>query len=62
MGEEIDVQCPWCGETLGIWIEADVHGVMVRDCDVCCRPWSVHVQWTDEDAGAFGPRVWVDRA
>lgn len=44
------VQCPWCGESLELWVEPDTRGVMVQDCDVCCRPWQVHVSW-DEETG-----------
>ena len=37
------VQCPWCFETLEVWIDPHTKGRMVRDCEVCCRPWDVHV-------------------
>jgi len=41
--ELFDVICPYCGEGLEIYIEADVHGDFVQDCEVCCNPWVVHV-------------------
>ena len=37
------VQCPWCGESTEIMIEADVNDVFVQDCEVCCRPWEIRV-------------------
>ncbi len=41
--ELFDVTCPYCGEGLEIYIEADVHGDFVQDCEVCCNPWLVRV-------------------
>lgn len=37
------VTCPYCGEQLEIYIEPDVVGRFVQDCEVCCNPWLVHV-------------------
>ncbi|MEM6996893.1 MAG: CPXCG motif-containing cysteine-rich protein [Myxococcota bacterium] len=48
MGENVDVMCPWCGETMEIWVEPDARGTMIRDCDVCCRPWQLHVSWAED--------------
>lgn len=43
------VSCPYCGEHAEIFI--DVGGgnsqSYVEDCPVCCRPWDVNVQVTD---------------
>lgn len=61
MGEAVDVQCPWCGETVELWVEPDTTGAMVQDCDVCCRPWQVQVHWGEDDAGELRPDVWVAR-
>lgn len=58
MGDEVTVQCPWCAEALEVWVERDSQGTMVRDCDVCCRPWTMHVAWS-EDGEA---QVFVDRS
>ena len=49
--ELFDVICPYCGEGLEIYIEADVHGDFVQDCEVCCNPWTVRV--VDEDGDRF---------
>lgn len=37
------VTCPYCGEEIEIYIELDVRGSYVQDCEVCCNPWKVHV-------------------
>ena len=41
------VTCPYCGEDGEIYVEPDVHGSFVQDCEVCCNPWLVRV--TDDD-------------
>jgi hypothetical protein len=40
---EFHVYCPYCGEHTEITLEPDVLGTLVMDCEVCCRPWEVHV-------------------
>jgi hypothetical protein len=47
METEFDVTCPYCGESLAIYLEPDVRGSLVQDCEVCCRPWNVRVTWED---------------
>jgi Cysteine-rich CPXCG len=42
------VSCPYCGEEGEIYVEADVRGGFVQDCEVCCNPWLVRVT-RDED-------------
>lgn len=37
------VTCPYCGETAEIYVEPDVGGQFVQDCEVCCNPWLVRV-------------------
>ncbi len=37
------VTCPYCGEEIEIYIELDVRGSYIQDCEVCCNPWKVHV-------------------
>lgn len=53
------VTCPWCYENLELWVDADSVGAMVQDCDVCCRPWQLHIS---RDAETGAPRVDVTRA
>ena len=37
--EERDIQCPYCGESIGILIDPSEAGTeYVEDCQVCCRP------------------------
>jgi len=34
-----DVQCPYCGETIGVLLDPSVeHQHYIEDCQVCCRP------------------------
>lgn len=37
------VQCPWCFEQVEIAIDPQTEGQLVRDCEICCRPWDVRV-------------------
>ena len=43
------VTCPYCGEEIEIYIESDVRGSYVQDCEVCCNPWTVRVSREDDD-------------
>jgi len=43
------VACPYCGEHVEIYLEPDVMGTLVQDCEVCCRPWQVRVGYDDGD-------------
>lgn len=47
--EHFFVRCPYCGETVEIYVEPDVRGSFVQDCEVCCNPWRVTVQGRDDD-------------
>jgi hypothetical protein len=38
-----EVECPYCGESVDLYVEPDVGGVLVQDCEVCCSPWLVRV-------------------
>ena len=48
VGESVPVQCPWCGEVVEVWVEPDTSGSMVQDCDVCCRPWTLRIEWNED--------------
>jgi hypothetical protein len=37
------VTCPYCGEEVELYLEPDVRGTFVQDCEVCCNPWNVRV-------------------
>ena len=41
--DEILVICPYCGEQVEIYVEPDVRGSFIQDCEVCCNPWRVRV-------------------
>ena len=49
MDDQFLVACPYCGETVEIYLEPDVRGTLVQDCEVCCNPWRVRVSGTKED-------------
>ena len=35
--------CPYCFEAVEVYIDPQSEGELIRDCDVCCRPWSLQV-------------------
>jgi len=35
--------CPYCFEKVEVYIDPQSEGELIRDCDVCCRPWSLQV-------------------
>ena len=43
------VTCPFCGEEVEIYVEPDVRGTLVQDCEVCCNPWLVRVSGSGDD-------------
>lgn len=51
------VTCPYCGEDVEIYVEPDVRGQMVQDCEVCCNPWLMRIEWDNGE-----PIVDVSRA
>ena len=54
---EATVVCPHCGETVSIAIDpaGGDEQDYVEDCEVCCRPWQVHVE--RNEAGGFVVRL-----
>jgi Cysteine-rich CPXCG len=55
--DTFSITCPYCGETVDIYLEADIRGTMIQDCEVCCRPWRVRVSGNGADRN-----VEVDRS
>ena len=55
-----EVVCPYCGESQEIVLDAGggPDQEYVQDCEVCCRPWNVHVAF--RHGGTV--RVSVERA
>jgi hypothetical protein len=47
---EATVVCPYCGETCEIALDpgGGKSQSYVEDCAVCCRPWAVHVNYSDD--------------
>ena len=43
MDDQFLVTCPYCGEQVEIYLEPDVRGSFVQDCEVCCNPWRVRI-------------------
>jgi hypothetical protein len=58
MDDSARVQCPYCFEWVEVYVDPDSRGEMVQDCDVCCRPWHVHVDRDDDGT----PVVFLSRA
>jgi Cysteine-rich CPXCG len=44
------VTCPYCGEVIELYVELDVRGSYVQDCEVCCNPWMVRVSREEDGA------------
>jgi len=57
MEDHFFVTCPYCGEEVEIFLEPDVLGELVQDCEVCCNPWLLRVR-----GDAEGRQVTVGRA
>ena len=49
MTEHFLVECPYCSEQVEIYVEPDVRGSFVQDCEVCCNPWTVRVIGAGEE-------------
>jgi cysteine-rich CPXCG protein len=47
--DQFSVCCPYCGEEVEIYVEPDVSGTFVQDCEVCCNPWRVQVIREDDE-------------
>lgn len=45
MQEEFPVTCPYCGERLELYLEAELEGTLIQDCEVCCNPWEIQIRY-----------------
>jgi len=47
--ETAEVSCPYCGEQVELILDpgGGADQEYVEDCEVCCRPWQVHVRFRD---------------
>ncbi len=43
------VTCPYCGEAVEIYVEPDMLGTFVQDCEVCCNPWRLRLVGRGDD-------------
>jgi hypothetical protein len=57
MPDEFVVICPYCGEQVEIYIEPDVRGSFVQDCEICCNPWRVRVSGRADDRSVVVERA-----
>ena len=48
------VYCPYCNETVEISLDPSggASQEYVEDCEVCCQPWTVNVQYKDDGTAA----------
>lgn len=49
IADTFPVSCPHCGEEIELYVEPDVTGTFVQDCEVCCEPMLVRVIDQDDD-------------
>lgn len=56
--EAVEIQCPYCGETIEIVVDLSVEDQRyIEDCQVCCRPITIAV--AIDESGT--PRVEVSQ-
>lgn len=55
---DADLACPYCGETVTVALDPAGGATQeyVEDCEVCCRPWRVHVHFSDDGIA----EVWAE--
>ena len=53
MDDQFTVTCPYCAEEIEIYLEPDVSGSLVQDCEVCCNPLRLRIVRDGEER-------WVD--
>lgn len=55
---DAEATCPYCGETVTIGLDpgSGTSQDYEQDCEVCCRPWRVHLRY-DENGS---PVVWLE--
>ena len=42
--------CPYCGESISVLIDPSLpQQQYIEDCEVCCRPMTVVINWVDDD-------------
>jgi len=47
-------QCPYCWENISMLLDSSIgNQVYIEDCEVCCNPIELHVQFNDEELISF---------
>ena len=49
MDNQFFVSCPYCGESIEVYVEPDMRGSFVQDCEVCCTPWRLRLVGRGDD-------------
>ena len=49
MDDQFFVTCPYCGESVEVYVEPDMRGSFVQDCEVCCNPWRLRLVGRGDD-------------
>lgn len=45
MLDEADIQCPYCGETITVLVDASAGDASyIEDCQICCQPIRINIQ------------------
>lgn len=52
--QEVHGLCPYCNETISVLFDLSTGDQQyIEDCEVCCRPMTVSINWIDEDNFQF---------
>ena len=51
--EEHHFQCPYCWETISMLLDHSVSQTYIEDCEVCCNPIEITVQFEAQQLSAF---------
>ena len=55
MEEFASVQCPFCGQSLDVAVDASIaQQCFTTDCEVCCRPFEVRTECRDGEIIGVG--------
>ncbi len=49
MDDQFTVICPYCGESIDVYVEPGMRGSFVQDCEVCCNPWRLRLIGRGDD-------------
>jgi hypothetical protein len=51
--EEHFFQCPYCWETISMLLDPSLSATYVEDCEVCCNPIEITVQFQGDELVSF---------